>query len=101
MKSVYMDKDLGGGATLRLKIAKHPAMELKLPVLEFSFSGKTLMCFLADEEGTPCVLELFEALGEYIGDVEDVQLNNMEIAEKAFVSKLISAGKMSNKELNV
>lgn len=101
MKSRYLNKDLGDGTRLGIIVAKHPVLELKLPALQFTFGDKKLMCFLADSEGTPFVLELFEALGEYVADVEDVQLESMEEHERLFVEKMIEEGKLGKAELNV
>lgn len=101
MKSRYLNKDMGDGTRLGLIVTKHPVMDLKLPALQFKMGNKTLMCFLADSEGTPFVLELFEALGEYIADVEDASLENMEEQERLFVEKMVEEGKLSKAEAKV
>ncbi len=98
MKSRYMNKDLGDETRLGIIVVKHPVMDLKLPALQFKFGNKTLMCFLADSEGNSIVLELFEALGEYIADVEDVQLDAMEENERLFVEKMIEDGRLTKNE---
>ncbi len=95
MKSRYMNKDLGDETRLGIIIIKHPVLDLKLPALQFKFGDKTLMCFLADSEGNSIVLEVFEALGEYISDVEDAQLDAMEENERLFVEKMIDDGKLT------
>ena len=101
MRSRYLKKDLGDGTHLGIIVVKHPVMDLKLPALQFKFDGKTLMCFLADSEGNSIVLELFEALGEYIADVEDAQLDAMEENEKLFIEKLVEEGKLTKAEATV
>ena len=101
MKSRYMNKDLGDGTRLGIIVTKHPVMDLKLPALQFKIEDKTLMCFLADSEGNSIVLELFEALGEYIADVEDAQLEAMEENERLFVEKMIENGKLGKAEATV
>ena len=98
MKSRYMNKDMGDETRLGIIVVKHPAMDLKLPALQFKFGDKTLMCFLADSEGNSIVLELFEALGEYIADVEDAQLDAMEENERVFVEKMVADGKLTKAE---
>ncbi len=101
MKSRYLNKDMGDGTRLGIIIVKHPVLDLKLPAMQFKFGGKKLMCFLADSEGKPFVLELFEALGEYIADVEDAQLEALEENERLFVERMIEDGNLSKAEANV
>lgn len=101
MKTRYMNKDMGDGTHLGLITVKHPVLDIKLPALEFRFDGKKMMCFLADSEGNSFVLELFEALGEYIADVEDTKLEAMEDAEKHFAAKLLVEGLLTKQEAAV
>ena len=99
LKGHYFEKNLGDGTTMSIIRTRRPDDDTWALALRLRAGGKTATCFLEDVNGVCFVDELTDALVDYLEDVSNIKIEEMEADGEAFILRKEQEKKNSkNKE---
>jgi hypothetical protein len=84
LKGMYFDKDMGDGTSMKIIRLRRPDDEVWALALQLRCGPKTATCFLEDVKGVPFVQELADALVDYLYDLSEIEIEQMEQDGEAF-----------------
>ena len=84
LKGMYFEKDLGDGTSMKIIRLRRPDDENWALALELRNGTKSARCFLEDVNAVSFVQELADALIDYLEDLGNIEIEQMEADGEAF-----------------
>ncbi len=99
LKGQYFFKDMGDGTSVAIIRKRRPDDEVWALAMEFRFlGGKVMTCFLEDAVGIPFVEEITDGLLDYLEDISEIEIENLEEAGDDFILRKRELAKKENKD---
>ena len=97
LKGMYFEKAMGDGTNMKIVRLRRPDDENWALALQLRAGTKTATCFLEDVDGIPFVQELADALIDYLEDLSNIEIEQMEQDGEAFILRKEEEAKKKKK----